>query len=1160
VVPTDFSNLDWLPIDVLARINDFYMQQWGACIIIRGNVLEQAATGPAGRRLASAFEHFDATVAAECSALDRLDLGEPTWADHLGLPVGRLALHLLLSLHVFVDPGLGQALRTKAQAVSLGDSQLDICGIAGLRDALTRVVAAGVSVDYHAVVSMLVSKISRARGFVFENHELGHSWPQFAAKTVGSFGDMEAAQTTFTCAHVSAIVEKLGAFEDAAIRAEAFACRMANLDGGACILPVSTCPVAFPVAGSTLAGAPSAFTSAVVTAPKDAELAALRADVQALTLLVSQGRSHASKSRSQHSKDNNKSPRPCWNTPSCSSAVSDTYLACENCFAFNPKLRICLGCGWEHVYSCVSQGCTSTASRGFEPNGKDGAVARELRSAYTSVAVRRRYFALRKTRAPRPAGTFALHVLPDNVHAAPLAAASSVLMVHDTVVAAPDFLGLALFGPERPPLGVAGPHLSPATGPACKLRAPVTVVPGVPSLLAELTFTGAGFVSVSWGSGGSLYDPWGRSYPLHRAPGGRLTLEVQALRSSDTQFLGIGYPDGSGIPLSLLYDSGAELAVFNSDDAKFLSQRFGRPGRSVIGVGGGASSIDSGFVEFVFFDSARSPARLPRALYGSLASESALADPPPAAICTLETSRRTHAGAALRDARTVCSRFHVWNQDHLRLFPTLVDGVAAYSPAQVADALPLRLATFHKAAQRRVAIRRSKNSASAAVAGLYATGEFWWVDWSAPYPPDCDGNTYAICAFEDKSQFAVLDFAPSKSADSFVRALENLDIRLRHLLPGTALRRISGDFDPAWAVQGRPTDLLPAAVRRFVLSRRDLVIVPMPPYSPELNRAEPNVGRLNAFAFANALLANFDMQRAWSDMLRGAELQSNVQAITVDGNLLSRYEALTGRRFDASRVLGRPGQLAWIVSESGKPAAGRPKVLSGYYMGPDPIVPGHWVRKFSDMAPVLSRNVVVIEDDMVRGALACRSVLTKPQGLLVDPAPVPYVSAIDSLLRPYASSDDDPSELHLLTIQHDPVSGAPTEVIKFVPAIDPDGQLVVEPESRTTSAADLRPDADAVIVAPAANPAASKAVPQFYTAPPCRRPPVPGSTLPRRHGFAPCLRTLHSRSSRTPVVVRSTQTDPPTRPRCAASHTKTPRLSATLELSWGGGPSTYGGT
>jgi hypothetical protein len=300
VAPTDFSSLDWMPIDILARVNDFYMQQWGACLIIRGNVLEQAAMGPAGRRLASAFEHFDATVAAECSALDRLDLGEPAWADHLGVPVGRLALHLLLSLHVFVDPGLGQALRAKAHAVSLGDTQLDISGISGLRDALTRVVAAGVSVDYHAVVSLLVSKISRARGFVFENHDLGHSWPQFAAKTVGSFGDMEAAQTTFTCSHVSAIVENLGAFEDAVIRAEAFACRMANIDGGAYVLPVCTSPALSqpptPGAVSTLAAAAASTT--------DADWAALRADVQALTLLVSQGRGHAAKSQARDNKDN----------------------------------------------------------------------------------------------------------------------------------------------------------------------------------------------------------------------------------------------------------------------------------------------------------------------------------------------------------------------------------------------------------------------------------------------------------------------------------------------------------------------------------------------------------------------------------------------------------------------------------------------------------------------------------------------------------------------------------------------------------------------------------------------------------------------------------------------------------------------------------------
>jgi hypothetical protein len=189
--------------------------------------------------------------------------------------------------------------------VSLGDTQLDISGISGLRDALTRVVAAGVSVDYHAVVSLLVSKISRARGFVFENHDLGHSWPQFAAKTVGSFGDMEAAQTTVTCSHVSAIVENLGAFEDAVIRAEAFACRMAGIDGDAGVLPVRMSPA---FGQPPTPGAVSALAVAVAS-PQDADWTALRADVQALTLLVSQGRGHANKSQA-NTKDNNKSRRP----------------------------------------------------------------------------------------------------------------------------------------------------------------------------------------------------------------------------------------------------------------------------------------------------------------------------------------------------------------------------------------------------------------------------------------------------------------------------------------------------------------------------------------------------------------------------------------------------------------------------------------------------------------------------------------------------------------------------------------------------------------------------------------------------------------------------------------------------------------------------------
>jgi hypothetical protein len=137
-------------------------------------------------------------------------------------------------------------------------------------------------------------------------------------------------------------------------------------------------------------------------------------------------------------------------------------------------------------------------------------------------------------------------------------------------------------------------------------------------------------------------------------------------------------------------------------------------------------------------------------------------------------------------------------------------------------------------------------------------------------------------------------------------------------------------------VQGRPDDIISKEVREFMSSRPTLRIIPIPPDSQSLNKAEPNIRRLGAFALANAVCASLDWDHSWEDMQRGAELQYQLGVIRgPSGKLATRYSALTGRLFDLTTVAGCPGQLIWYFNPGGHPGTGNPVCSSGYYICPD---------------------------------------------------------------------------------------------------------------------------------------------------------------------------------------------------------------------------------
>jgi hypothetical protein len=220
---------------------------------------------------------------------------------------------------------------------------------------------------------------------------------------------------------------------------------------------------------------------------------------------------------------------------------------------------------------------------------------------------------------------------------------------------------------------------------------------------------------------------------------------------------------------------------------------------------------------------------------------------------------RSSAPPVIGDPKTLAERRNIWDMHQLQHYPSCVQDVVGLVKLPL-DADYGRIDVFHKAAQRRQPIHQVRYEAVASSRPVYPKGSQWWIDWSRPIQLDPDGNRHFALAFENDTTYAVPFAAPDKSSASFVAAAKNLELTLRWLRPDATLLSIRGDFDASWQTPGRPDalDRLPAVVREYVLSRPHLSITPVAPYSPELNRAEPLMGRVQAFAFANAIRAGLD--------------------------------------------------------------------------------------------------------------------------------------------------------------------------------------------------------------------------------------------------------------------------------------------------------------
>ena len=142
------------------------------------------------------------------------------------------------------------------------------------------------------------------------------------------------------------------------------------------------------------------------------------------------------------------------------------------------------------------------------------------------------------------------------------------------------------------------------------------------------------------------------------------------------------------------------------------------------------------------------------------------------------------------------------------------------------------------------------------------------MDGSRRHLRNSDGDVGVFYFYEHVTAFCHVAVVPSKTTEVYMHAVDGLVLHIKAIAPDVKIRRLSGDFDTTWAVQGNPESMLPAGLRAYSLERK-ISIVPMPPHLPAANLAEPHIGRVNALACASAFTNGLDIVHVWADAIRG---------------------------------------------------------------------------------------------------------------------------------------------------------------------------------------------------------------------------------------------------------------------------------------------------
>ena len=214
------------------------------------------------------------------------------------------------------------------------------------------------------------------------------------------------------------------------------------------------------------------------------------------------------------------------------------------------------------------------------------------------------------------------------------------------------------------------------------------------------------------------------------------------------------------------------------------------------------------------------------------------------------------------------------------------------------------------------------------------------------------------------------------------------------------------DFGSEYATQGRGDDYVVAGLKAFIAARPYFRVIPCPPHAHAFNKAENTIHQITGHAFANACRARLG-PAAWSILDEGSCFQHNCRPVwrpegvpAETGPLVSRMEALTGRRPDVSAMVGFVGQGGWVRKWDVKANAQRDKATPVIYMHPSSCGVGHVVYNLETCTKQLAYSLSVTTDPQAISLMLAQSAMTRPRGAYGTPDEVEYQLCLRAMLVP----------------------------------------------------------------------------------------------------------------------------------------------------------------
>ena len=179
----------------------------------------------------------------------------------------------------------------------------------------------------------------------------------------------------------------------------------------------------------------------------------------------------------------------------------------------------------------------------------------------------------------------------------------------------------------------------------------------------------------------------------------------------------------------------------------------------------------------------------------------------------------------------------------------------------------------------------------------------------------------------------------------------------------------------------------------------------------------------------------------WRVIMDGSLFQYNRHPIATAGNkearLMTKLEAFTGKSWDASLMIGFPGQGCWVHRYGARKNQGEPLVEAGLYICPAENATGQLVLLLRNFHRVVVASATMLEDHALRPAALELTALHTPQGRYAVPSGDTYGIQLQQL---FAAYPDDPD---FAAVEHNVFSGYPTRIITMNVWEDEDGVVHV---------------------------------------------------------------------------------------------------------------------